>query len=84
MAQENDTGISGGLTDGSGIGRFDAPKVLKDLVLDALLSIPAALAVINIASLESGLAAPVAVGIAVADSLIRVLYRGVLKWAQTP
>lgn len=78
-----ETGLSGTLTDGTGISGLTVPKVIKDLILDALLSIPASLAVINIAGLESALAAPVAVAIATADSLIRVLYRGALKWAQS-
>lgn len=77
------TGATGALTDGTGVSSLTVPKVIKDLILDALLSIPASLAVINITGLESALAAPVAVAIAVADSLGRVVYRALLKWAQS-
>lgn len=79
----DDTGISAALTDGDGIGTFTVPKIIKDLILDALLSIPVSLVAINVTNLDSALAAPLAVTIAIADSLIRVLYRGALKWAQS-
>lgn len=79
-----DTGVSGTLTDGSGIGTFTAPKIVKDIILDALLSIPVALVAVNINDLSTALAAPMVIAIAVGDSLIRVLYRAALKWAQTP
>lgn len=78
-----DTGISGALTDGSGIGSFGSSKIVKDLVLDALLSIPVSLAAISIGGLEAAIIAPVAVTIAIADSLVRVVYRGLLRWAQS-
>lgn len=78
-----DTGVSGTLTDGSGIGKFDVPKIVKDLILDALLTIPASLVVINVTNLQTATVMPVAVAFAVGDSLIRVLYRAALKWAQT-
>jgi ABC-type antimicrobial peptide transport system permease subunit len=83
MADGTDTGLSGTLTDGTGIGTFDVPKVVKDLILDALLTIPAALLAINVANLDQAVVAPVAVAFAVGDSLIRVVYRAALKWAQT-
>lgn len=80
----SDTGVSGVLTDGSGIGTFTTSKVLKDVVLDFLLALPPALIAINIGSLDQAVAAPVVVGFAIADVVIRVVYRALLKWAQTP
>lgn len=77
------TGVSGTLTDGSGVSQLLASKVIKDLVLDALLSIPVSLAAINIGGLDAAIAAPVAVAIAIADSLVRVVYRAALRWAQS-
>lgn len=77
------TGVTAVLTDGSGVSKLLASKVVKDLVLDFLLSLPAALLVINVTSLDAALAAPAAVAIAVGDSLIRVIYRGALRWAQS-
>ena len=84
MAGETDTGVSGRLTDGTGIGTFTVPKIIKDLILDALLSVPPALIAINITDVQAATVAPVAVAFAVGDALIRVLYRAALKWAQTP
>lgn len=80
---DEQTGVVGTLTDGTGVSSLFGSKVIKDLVLDALLSIPVSLAAINIGGLEAALFAPVAVGIAVADSLVRVVYRGLLRWAQS-
>jgi len=71
------------LTDGTGISKLLGSKILKDLVLDALLSLPVSLAAINITGLEGALAAPLVVGIAVSDALIRVIYRGALRYAQS-
>jgi ABC-type antimicrobial peptide transport system permease subunit len=77
------TGVSGALTDGTGVSSLTIPKVIKDLILDALLSIPPSLLVINVTTLDAAIVAPVAVAFAVGDSLIRVVYRFLLKWAQT-
>lgn len=71
------------LTDGTGVSALVSSKLIKDIVLDALLSIPVSLAAINVTGLDSALAAPLAVTIAVADSLIRVVYRAALRWAQS-
>ncbi len=79
-----DSGISGALTDGSGIGEFTASKVLKDIVLDFLLALPPALIAINIGDLQQAVAAPVLVAFAIGDVVFRVGYRALLKWAQTP
>ena len=79
-----DSGISGALTDGAGIATFTASKLLKDVVLDFLLALPPALVAINIGNLDQAVAAPVIVGFAIADVAIRVVYRALLKWAQTP
>lgn len=80
---ETTTGLSGALTDGTGVSPITVPKVIKDIILDALLSIPVALIAVNVNNLETALAAPMVIAIAVGDSLIRVLYRAALKWAQS-
>lgn len=84
MANGSTEGVTGTLTDGTGVSKILGSKLVKDLVLDAALSIPASLAVINVASLEAALVAPVAVAIAAADALIRVGFRAVVRWAQSP
>lgn len=75
-------GVTGALTDGTGVSALTVPKVVKDVILDALLSIPVALLAVNINNLETALAAPLVIAVAVGDSLIRVVYRAALKWAQ--
>ena len=80
---DSQTGVVGTLTDGTGVSSLLGSKIVKDLVLDALLSIPVSLAAINVGGLDAAIVAPVAVAIAVADSLVRVVYRGLLRWAQS-
>jgi ABC-type antimicrobial peptide transport system permease subunit len=77
------TGTSGALTDGTGVSSLTVPKIIKDAIADALLSLPGALIAINVTGLDQALAAPLVVAVAVGDVIIRVLYRTVLKWAQT-
>lgn len=77
------TGVVSTLTDGTGISQLLGSKIVKDFVLDALLSLPVSLAVINVNDLSGAVAAPIAVGFAVGDSLIRVVYRAALRWAQS-
>lgn len=81
---ETDTGVSGALTDGTGIGTFTVPKVVKDAILDFLLTAPAVFITLGVANVDQALAAPVAVGLGLLDAAIRVVYRAALKWAQTP
>lgn len=86
MEQQKETAVQAAastLTDGTGVSKLLGSKVVKDLILDALLSLPVSIAAINITGLESALAAPVAVAIAVGDSLIRVIYRAALRYAQS-
>lgn len=77
------TGVSGGLTDGTGISSLTVPKVVKDAILDFLLTAPAVFVAISVADLNQALAAPTAVGLGLLDAAIRVVYRALLKWAQT-
>ncbi len=76
-------GISGTLTDGTGVSQILASKFVKDLVADILLALPPALIAINVLSLEQALLAPVAVAFAVGDAVIRWLYRAALRWTQS-
>lgn len=83
MAGGKTGGVTGTLTDGTGVSALLASKVVKDLVLDFLLSLPVVFVGLNIADLNGALAAPVAVGIAVGDAALRVLYRAAIRWAQS-
>lgn len=78
-----DTGISGALTDGSGIGTFTASKVFKDFVVDVLKTGAAALVAVNITSVPQATAQSVVVVGAVAGAVISALYRAILKWAES-
>ncbi len=69
------------LTDGTGVSRLLASKVIKDAVADLLLSLPPIFIGLHITGLDGALAAPTAVAIGVGDAVIRWLYRGVLRWA---
>lgn len=78
------TGISGTLTDGTGISKFTLPKIVKDAALDFLLTVPAVFVGLQVVNVEQALSAPIAVGLGVADAAIRVVYRAALKYFQTP
>lgn len=74
------------LTDGTGVSEMDKSKVIKDLVLDFLLTGAAALgasATLDTLDINAALAAPHAVGIALFGAAIRTLYRFGLRWAQS-
>jgi hypothetical protein len=82
-----DTGVSGALTDGTGVSPLTASKVIKDLVADFLLTAAAAIgagAAMEAFDLGAAIAAPDAVGVAVAGAAIRALYRAILRWTHTP
>lgn len=78
-----DTTIGAALTDGSGVSSFTASKVVKDFVADVLLSGAAALAAVQIISVDQAVAQPTVVAFAIAGAVIRSVYRAVLKWATT-
>lgn len=77
------TGVSGGLTEGTGISAITATKLIKDFVADFLLTAAAALGTSMIMSLGDAVAAPQVAGFAIAGAAIRAGYRIVLRWAQT-
>lgn len=76
-------GVASTLTDGTGVSKLTSSKVLKDIVLDFLLALPPALLATSITNLEAAMAAPIAVAMASADTVIRVIYRAALRWAQS-
>jgi len=78
-----DTGISGVLTDGTGVSKFTVPKVIKDFIADALLGASAGLVTANILSVPTDSAQATIALLAVANAVIHAGYRAVLKWAQT-
>lgn len=78
-----DTGIGSVLTDGTGVSSLTASKFVKDFVADVLLSGAAALAAVQIISVDQAVAQPTVVAFAVAGAVIRSVYRAVLKWATT-
>jgi hypothetical protein len=82
MADEQSATVSV-LTDGTGISRFTASKVVKDFVADLLLSGAAALAATQIVDVGAALQQPTIVAMAIAGSTIRVIYRAALRWATT-
>jgi hypothetical protein len=71
------------LTDGTGVSPLNAKKLLKDAVLDFLLSVPAALIVVNIASIPLDEQGWITAGIALGNVAVKVVYRALLRWAQS-
>lgn len=80
----SDTGVTGALTDGSGIGTFTSSKVFKDFVVDVLLSGAVALGSVGIGAIPQDGAQWSVAAVAIGGAVIRSLYRAVLKWGQTP
>lgn len=80
---ETDSGVSGALTDGSGIGTFNLTKIVKDFIADALISAAAGLAAVNIVAIPTDKAQGVVAAYAIGGAIIHAAYRAVLKWAQT-
>jgi len=72
-----------GLTDGTGVSKLNAKKILKDAVLDFLLSLPPALVVVNIASIPTDQGAWMTAGLAFGNVAVKVVYRALLRWAQS-
>lgn len=72
-----------GLTDGTGVSKLDAKKLIKDAVLDFLLAAPAALLISGISALPADEKGWVAAGFALATAGIKALYRMALRWAQS-
>jgi hypothetical protein len=83
MTDTVDTGISGALTDGSGIGTFTASKVFKDFVVDLLKTGAALLISVGVTSVPQATAQPLVVWGALAGAAISAVYRAVLKWAES-
>lgn len=81
---ETTTGVSGALTDNTGVSPLTITKLIKDFIADFLLSGAAALAAAQVMDLGSAVQAPEATAFAVAGAAIRSLYRIALRWAQTP
>ena len=80
----SDTGVSGALTDGTGIGRFTSAKVVKDFIADALLSAAAALAAAQVVAVPTDSQGAWTAAMAIAGAVIHAGYRAILKWAATP
>lgn len=79
-------GVTATLTDGTGISALTGSKVLKDFVLDFLLTAAAALgagATLDALDIGSIVQAPEAATIAIAGALIRTIYRAAIRWASS-
>ena len=75
--------VGSALTDGTGISALTSSKLVKDFVVDFLITASASLAAVNIMSLNDAVAAPQIVATAIGGALIRVAYRFILKWASS-
>lgn len=75
-------GVTGTLTDKTGVSALTSNKLFKDFVVDVLLAVPSGLLAINVGGIEAGLVAPAAVAFVVGDAVIKAAYRIILRWAQ--
>jgi hypothetical protein len=80
----HDTGITGSLTDGTGVSSLTVPKFVKDFIVDALLGIAAGFGVLQITEIPQTQEGLTVAAFAVGKALIQAAYRVVLKWGQTP
>lgn len=71
------------LSDGTGVSKLSAKKILKDAVLDFLLSVPPALVMVNVASIPTNDQAWFTAGLALGNVAVKVVYRAALRWAQS-
>lgn len=75
------TGVSGALTEGTGVSPGTLTKLVKDFIVDFLKTAAAVLTAQQIMGVGDALAAPHAAGIAIASAAIGAAYRAVLRWA---
>lgn len=78
--------VTSALTDGTGMSPITGIKLVKDFVLDFLVTVAAGLgAGAGLEALDLGtvISAPDLAGIAVASALIKALYRSALRWASS-
>lgn len=75
--------VADSLSDGTGVSKLSAKKILKDAVLDFLLSVPPALVMVNIASIPTNDQAWFTAGLALGNVAVKVVYRALLRWAQS-
>lgn len=82
----NPGSVTAVLTDGTGVSPMTGMKVVKDLVLDFLITAAAGLgagATLDALDLGSIIAAPDLAGIAIAGALIKAVFRAALRWASS-
>lgn len=83
---ETTAGVTGALTDGTGVSKMSAEKVIKDIVFDFIVTALAALgagAGADALDLNVIIGAPEAAGVALAGALLRTLIRAAIRWTQS-
>lgn len=78
------TGVSGALTDGTGVSGFTVPKAIKDFIVDFLLTAAAGVAAAQIVAIPTDVETAGIAATAIATAAIKAGYRAILAWAQTP
>jgi hypothetical protein len=79
-----ETGVTGTLTDGTGVSGFTVPKVIKDFIVDFLLTAAAGVAAAQLVEIPTNVEQAGIAATAIATAAIKAGYRAVLAWAQTP
>lgn len=71
------------LTDGTGVSRLTQSKLIKDFVVDFLMTIPISLLAVNISSIPQDEAGLLAAFLGLGNALMGAGYRALLKWGQS-
>lgn len=83
---DEQTGVTGTLTDGTGVSPLTGTKLIKDFVADFLITLAATLgAGAGLDALDIGgiVEAPNMAGIAILGAFLRAGYRAILRWTQS-
>jgi hypothetical protein len=79
-----ETGVTGTLTDGTGVSGFTVPKAIKDFIVDFLLTAAAGVAAAQVVDIPTNVEQAGIAVTAIATAFIKAGYRAALAWAQTP
>lgn len=81
------TGVTGALTDGTGVSAGTAKKLFKDFVVDAVKAAGAAIGGIQLQTMIGGFptdkAGWIIIGTAIGGAALGAAYRAVLRWGDS-
>lgn len=78
-----DTGVTGTLTDGTGVSSLTVPKIAKDFIVDFVKTLAAVFVAAQITGVQNVLDDPHKAIIAATGALFSTGYRFILKWGES-